>query len=108
EFVTIYPGWYPGRAVHIHFKIRTDPRAEHGYEFTSQIFFPEEVTDTVYAQPPYNAQGTRNVLNEQDGIFRGSDGLLTLQVFELGEKEESNLDESGYAALFDIGLNLNG
>src|SRR5581483_5836854 len=23
QFTTIYPGWYPGRAVHIHFKIRT-------------------------------------------------------------------------------------
>ena len=33
-FKTIYPGWYRGRAVHIHFKVR-----ESGYEFTSQLFF---------------------------------------------------------------------
>ena len=26
KFVTIYPGWYQGRAVHVHFKIRTNPR----------------------------------------------------------------------------------
>jgi protocatechuate 3,4-dioxygenase beta subunit len=107
EFVTICPGWYPGRAGHIHFKIRTDPRAERGHEFTSQVFFPEEVTDIVHTLPPYDAKGYRNVLNEQDGIFRGSDGLLTLKVAEIGEKEEEGTGEPGYAALFDIGLDLN-
>ena len=40
-FMTIYPGWYPGRAVHIHFKIRTTPAAAKGYEFTSQVYFDE-------------------------------------------------------------------
>lgn len=38
RFVTIYPGWYPGRAVHLHFKIRTDPDAERGEVFTSQLY----------------------------------------------------------------------
>ncbi len=107
EFVTIYPGWYPGRAVHIHFKIRTDPQAERGHEFTSQVFFPEDVTDIVHALPPYDEQGYRNVLNEQDGIFRGSEGLLTLKVVEIGDKEEVETGETGYRALFDIGLDLN-
>lgn len=106
EFITIYPGWYPGRAVHIHFKIRTDPQAERVHEFTSQVFFPEDITDVVHALPPYDEQGYRNVLNEQDGIFRGSDGLLTLKVIEIGEKEEVEAGETGYSALFDIGLDL--
>ena len=107
EFITIYPGWYPGRAVHIHFKIRTDPGAERGYEFTSQVFFPEDITDIVHALPPYDQQGYRNVLNEQDGIFRGSDGLLTLKIAEIGDKEEGDSGEPGYSALFDVGLDLN-
>jgi protocatechuate 3,4-dioxygenase beta subunit len=106
QFTTIYPGWYPGRAVHIHFKIRTDPEAESGYEFTSQVFFPEDVTDTVYENPPYNERGTRNTLNDRDFIYRESDGLLTLDVVELGEKEEAERNEQGYSALFDIGLDL--
>jgi protocatechuate 3,4-dioxygenase beta subunit len=38
---TIYPGWYQGRAVHIHFKIRTDAAAASGLEFTSQLFFDD-------------------------------------------------------------------
>ena len=36
EFETIYPGWYPGRNVHIHYMIRTNPTSELGHEFTSQ------------------------------------------------------------------------
>lgn len=97
EFTTIYPGWYSGRAVHIHFKIRTDPADETGYEFTSQFFFDEDLTDIVHAEPPYNTKGTRDVLNTEDNIFQESNGLLTLQVVE---------DEDGYAAVFDIGLDL--
>jgi protocatechuate 3,4-dioxygenase beta subunit len=44
EFVTIYPGWYPGRTVHIHFKIRTDSASQRGYEFTSQLYFDDALT----------------------------------------------------------------
>src|SRR5215218_3200643 len=38
RFTTIYPGWYQGRAVHIHFKIRDSPESEQGYKFTSQLY----------------------------------------------------------------------
>src|SRR6185312_10829347 len=48
-FQTIYPGWYQGRAVHIHFKIRTDPDASAGFEFTSQLFFDDDLSRTVYS-----------------------------------------------------------
>ena len=95
EFTTIYPGWYPGRTVHIHFKIRTD----QGYEFTSQLFFPEDITDLVHAQAPYASKGMRNTLNSDDNIFRSSEDLLTLDLVELEE-------EDGYMATFAIGLDL--
>lgn len=95
EFTTIYPGWYSGRATHIHFKIRTDPDADQGYEFTSQFFFDEALTDVVQAQAPYNGKGYRNTLNTNDGIFQGSNNMLTLDVTE---------DDLGYVATFDIGL----
>ncbi len=57
QFTTIYPGWYSGRAVHIHFKIRTDPESDAGYEFTSQFFFDDDLTDKVHAQAPYASEG---------------------------------------------------
>ena len=52
RFTTIYPGWYPGRTVHIHFKIRTEPAAARGYEFASQLYFDDALTDRVHARDP--------------------------------------------------------
>jgi protocatechuate 3,4-dioxygenase beta subunit len=96
KFVTIYPGWYPGRTVHIHFKIRTNPGSQTGYEFTSQLFFDEALTAQMYSQQPYASKGRPNTLNANDGIFRSSNGLLMLNVVE--EKT------GGYTALFGIGV----
>ena len=99
RFTTIYPGWYRGRAVHIHFKIRA-PQANQSeaYEFTSQLFFPESLTDRVHARAPYNSKGQRDLRNENDGIFRQAGGdTLLLAVAEEGD---------GYRATFDVGLDL--
>jgi protocatechuate 3,4-dioxygenase beta subunit len=71
KFVTIYPGWYSGRAVHIHFKLRIYAGSTKTYEFTSQFFFDDTLTDTVQAAAPYNAKGQRNVRNTDDGIYNG-------------------------------------
>ena len=59
-FTTIYPGWYSGRDVHIHFKIRTTTSSGASYEFTSQLFFDDTLTDQVFTQAPYasRARGT--------------------------------------------------
>ena len=97
SFTTIYPGWYSGRAVHIHFKIRTDAAAPSGLEFTSQLFFDEAVTDAVHARNPYAAKGTRDTPNAQDGIYRdGGDQLLVAPT----------ADGDGYAATFEIGVQV--
>lgn len=112
EFLTIVPGWYSGRAVHIHFKIRT----ADGYEFTSQFFFDPALIEELYANPPYAKKGLPDTPNERDGIYRQSDGQLTLElvpltedelaaIAELAELDEQALTE-GYSATFDIGLDL--
>ena len=98
RFTTIYPGWYEGRAVHIHFKIRTDPDSESGTEFTSQLYFDDGLSDRVLAREPYTAHAGTRPRNEDDDIYRNSGGhQLVLDVDVEGE---------GYAATFDIGLNL--
>jgi len=97
QFTTIYPGWYQGRAVHIHFKIRTDPNSQAGYEFTSQLFFNESTTDQVHAQEPYAQKGKRTLLNEGDGIYRNGGSKLLLDPTRSGDS---------YAATFDIGLQM--
>ncbi|MEX2281416.1 MAG: twin-arginine translocation pathway signal protein [Gemmatimonadota bacterium] len=69
QFTTVYPGWYRGRAVHVHFKLRLFAGSSATYEFTSQFFFDEALTDAVHAQSPYNSKGRRNVVNISDGIY---------------------------------------
>ncbi len=97
EFMTIYPGWYRGRTVHIHFKVRTDPDSESGYEFTSQLFFDDALTDQVFRQEPYASKGERDTRNDDDGIFGGGGDELLLEIFEEGD---------GYAATIDVGIDL--
>ncbi len=96
SFLTIYPGWYPGRTVHIHFKIRHGTGSNQK-EFTSQLFFDDNFTDTVFKAAPYNARGARNTRNTADGIYRNGGNQLLL---------DTKSDGKGYAATFDIGLNL--
>ncbi len=67
EFETIYPGWYPGRTVHIHFKAYEDDRSF----VTSQMYFPDDITDVIYLAEPYSARGPRSTTNENDGILMG-------------------------------------
>jgi protocatechuate 3,4-dioxygenase beta subunit len=93
RFTTIYPGWYPGRAVHIHFKIRT----AQGQEFVSQIYFDDAVTDRVHALEPYARRAPRRLRNESDGLFRHGGRQLLAGATPSG---------SGYATTFDIALSL--
>jgi protocatechuate 3,4-dioxygenase beta subunit len=97
KFATIYPGWYQGRAVHIHFKIRTAPQADSAHEFTSQLFFDDGLTDAVFAKQPYSARGQRTTRNANDNIFGASGGQLTLAPTPSGD---------GYAATFEIGVQI--
>jgi protocatechuate 3,4-dioxygenase beta subunit len=98
RFLTIYPGWYPGRTVHIHFKIRTDPKYAQAQEFTSQLYFNDSISDLVYArQQAYARKGfyQPRTRNEGDSIFPEGGDQLTLTLLETGK---------GYAATFDVGL----
>lgn len=54
-FTTIYPGWYQGRAVHIHFKIRTTAANGAVSDFTSQLFFEDALNAQVFATAPCSA-----------------------------------------------------
>jgi len=64
-FRTVYPGWYMGRAVHIHVKVHLGGSVVH----TGQLFFPDAVTDTVYKRAPYNRRPGRDMRNTADSIF---------------------------------------
>jgi protocatechuate 3,4-dioxygenase beta subunit len=97
QFTTVYPGWYPGRTVHIHFKVRANDESGKAREITSQLYFDDALTDRIHAQQPYSSKGRRSVKNQQDGLFRNGGGQLMLSPVESRE---------GYLATFDIGLQM--
>jgi protocatechuate 3,4-dioxygenase beta subunit len=88
EFLTIYPGWYRGRTVHIHAKVHIDSATA----LTTQMYFDEAVTDAVYANDPYTEHTGRDTFNDKDGIFE--DGLIVT----LAE------DGDGYVSVMTFGV----
>ena len=93
EFETIYPGWYPGRTVHIHFKAYTDERTF----VTSQMYFPDDVSDDVFLAEPYAARGPRRVTNANDGLFNSVPANEAL----MGAVTQN---DDGYAVSLSIGV----
>lgn len=98
QFQTIYPGWYSGRTVHIHFTIRTKAANGRDYQFTSQLFFRDALTDQVHSKKPYAKKGKRDTRNRDDNIFKMGGNQLLLSVRGDGG--------GGYIASINIGLDL--
>lgn len=88
EFLTVYPGWYRGRTVHIHAKVHIDSRSE----LTTQLYFDDAVSDAVYATAPYNDRGRRSTRNTNDTISRG------------GPQLNLSKDGDGYRGALTIGV----
>ncbi|MEK7728094.1 MAG: T9SS type A sorting domain-containing protein [candidate division KSB1 bacterium] len=94
-FKTIYPGWYPGRVTHIHFKVRLTSSTY----VTSQFAFPDSLNTTVYQTPLYVAKGQNSLTNATDGIFR------TPNPEHLVLAATPNTATGGYDGTFTIGIN---
>ncbi|GAA3385350.1 dioxygenase family protein [Cryptosporangium minutisporangium] len=73
RFTTIYPGWYVGRAPHLHAKVYRDRRTV----LSTQLFLDDAVSDRVYAAAPYRPRDARSTRNASDALFEQST-LLTL------------------------------
>lgn len=97
SFTTIYPGWYQGRAVHIHFKLRLYAGSTKSYEFTSQFFFDDALTDSVYGSSPYSSRSARDTRNASDGIYNS---LTAAQKAALTLSTTANA--TGYAGVITL------
>ncbi len=77
RFKTIYPGWYPGRTVHIHVMVHVGGNVVH----TGQLFFSDTVTDAAYRKAPYSKRPGRSPRNSGDAIYvnGGKRSLLKLK-----------------------------
>lgn len=80
EFHTIYPGWYPGRTVHIHVMVHAGEAT-----FTSQLYFPDELSDHVFARAPYARRAGRDTTNDTDEILPTGGDAAVLDVTPDGD-----------------------
>jgi protocatechuate 3,4-dioxygenase beta subunit len=97
-FETVYPGWYPQRAVHIHFKLRAPDGPGRAREFTSQVYFDETLTDMVHAGAPYRGRPGSRRRNQADGIFQRQGGAQLVMPVAAAP--------SGYVGTFSVGLQV--
>lgn len=94
-FETLYPGWYPGRATHVHFKVFVDSRTL----VTGQMYFPDETNEAVYrTEAAYgNRLFKRDTLNATDVFARSEDprriGFCTMR-----------REGGGYVASLTVGV----
>jgi protocatechuate 3,4-dioxygenase beta subunit len=91
-FTTIYPGWYQGRATHIHVEVKISGVSRK----VTQIAFPESINATVHRTGAYAARGPNPMSNGADGIF--ADSLSSEIVTPTGDPT------SGYAATFQVAV----
>jgi protocatechuate 3,4-dioxygenase beta subunit len=91
-FTTIYPGWYSGRATHIHVELSLNGSSVK----VTQIAFPENVNAMVHTSGVYASRGTNPISNSADGIF--ADSLSSELVTPAGDTT------NGYAATFQVGI----
>lgn len=79
-FRTVYPGWYPGRTVHIHTMVHIGGNVVH----TGQLYFSDAVTDAVYKRAPYSRRPNRDPRNAGDSIYRNGGKRSTLKLQKKG------------------------
>src|SRR5204863_7313738 len=69
QFTTIYPGWYGGRTIHIHVRVRTFSGSTLLDTFTSQLFFDDTVSNQVLTLAAYNRTTRRDTTNTNDMVY---------------------------------------
>ena len=98
RFTAIYPGWYTGRITHIHFQVYLNADTGGSATATSQLAFPQAITQAVYDSPLYAERGQNTSVADfdHDSVFH--DGVK-LQL----AKTKGSID-TGYAAKLLVGV----
>jgi protocatechuate 3,4-dioxygenase beta subunit len=107
SFRTIYPGWYRGRATHIHLKAHVGGSAGAGrysgghVAHTGQLFFSDTTTDRVARLSPYTRNAVTRTRNREDNIYSGQHGAST--VLHLKRRKAGTI-KSGFVAAITLGI----
>jgi protocatechuate 3,4-dioxygenase beta subunit len=94
QFTTIFPGWYPGRAVQLHLKVRTTG-ARRNANFSTPLYFDDALIDRMHAMSPYAVHGRRDTPNNQDELFLNGGQQLLVRV---------NQQKIGLAGSFELAI----
>jgi protocatechuate 3,4-dioxygenase beta subunit len=93
-FDTIYPGWYRGRAPHIHIKVHVGGSVVH----TGQLFFADPTSDVVYRTAHYKSHGQPDTTDALDSIYKQAGGSSALV------KLTKQVGVAGYAGTMTLGV----
>jgi uncharacterized protein (TIGR03437 family) len=100
RFQTIYPGWYGGRTIHIHVRVRTFNGTTQLGDFVSQFFFDDSITNAVLTQAPYNTRTSpRDTTNTNDGVYNGAANKTRMLM-------PVTKTDSGYSGSITLDVNL--
>ncbi|WP_183562089.1 intradiol ring-cleavage dioxygenase [Mucilaginibacter sp. SP1R1] len=97
KFSTIYPGWYGGRATHIHLEVFVS----NVLKKVSQIAFSETISDAVDVSTLYAALGVNPIRNASDSILGNSATDLANETVAL-----TGSIAAGYSGTYTIGVAL--
>jgi len=98
SFITSYPGWYNGRATHVHFKVRLSSTTY----VTSQYCFADGMNARIYATPLYVSRGNNPTTNQNDSIFHSPNPQYLL----MKVSEDIGGAPGTYAGTYTIGVNV--
>lgn len=97
KFTTVYPGWYGGRATHIHMEIFINKVLKK----TAQLTFSEAISDVVHVSALYAAHGVNPTRNASDSVFGNSATDLANETMAL-----TGSVADGYSGSFTIGISV--
>ncbi|EJM31546.1 MULTISPECIES: intradiol ring-cleavage dioxygenase [Pseudomonas] len=105
RFTTIYPGFYAGRALHIHVAVRivagNEYLEERNVAWVGQLYFPEVVSRGVLNAKAYRGRSSLPVCNADDAYYANMGGEeSTLTVWPIGRDSH----EDGYFGHLTIGI----
>lgn len=86
DFDTVFPGWYKGRTIHVHFTVRVG-----GKTVTSQLYFPDMLSDEILAQGDYATRGKRDTNNTTDTLFLSGGATAAQVLFSTAKRPDGVL-----------------
>ncbi|MEG2390312.1 MAG: intradiol ring-cleavage dioxygenase [Pseudomonas sp.] len=105
RFTTVYPGFYAGRALHIHVAVRivagNEYLEERNVAWVGQLYFPEVVSRSVLNAQAYRGRASLPLNNAEDVLYASQNGeASTLAVWPIGRESH----EDGFFGHLTIGI----